>query len=116
MRRRIERDPGLLASFLTASELAGGLGASAPEDAARLFAAKEAVVKALGVDGGDGLLFRDIELSVGEGRRGPRLSGRVAEIAAARGAGHIHVSWTCKEMKAMAVAVVESDVTSKEIT
>jgi phosphopantetheinyl transferase (holo-ACP synthase) len=115
MRRRVERDPGLLSSFLTTSEFDRGASAPAPEDAARMFAAKEAVVKALGAQGDDGILFREIELSVGKGPHVARLSGRALEIAAERGAGRIHLSWTCKEMKAMAVAVVESDVTSKEI-
>lgn len=115
MRRRVERDPELLSSFLTPSELERGAGASAPEDVAQMFAAKEAVVKALGAQGGDGILFREIELSTGEGFCVAQLSGRALEISAERGAGRIHLSWTCREMKAMAVAVVESEVTSKEI-
>jgi holo-[acyl-carrier protein] synthase len=71
------------------------------------FAAKEAVMKALGADG-IAFAFRDIEVLRGEtGAPSIHLHGRVAERARELGAGRIHVSLTHAEPLALASVVVE---------
>lgn len=71
------------------------------------FAAKEAVMKALGADG-IALAFRDIEV-LREATGAPTivLHGRVAERARSLGAGRILVSLTHAEPLALASVVVE---------
>jgi holo-[acyl-carrier protein] synthase len=61
-------------------------GADRPAVLAVRFAAKEAVLKALGTGWGRGVGWRDVEV-VGGGRSAPRLrlAGRAAELAEARG-------------------------------
>jgi holo-[acyl-carrier protein] synthase len=71
------------------------------------FAAKEAVMKALGAEG-IAFAFRDIEVTRAEsGAPSILLHGRVAERARALGAGRIHVSLTHAEPLALASVVVE---------
>jgi holo-[acyl-carrier protein] synthase len=78
-----------------------------PQVAAR-FAAKEAVLKALGTGLARGIRWRDIEVRHGE-RTAPRihLRGRAAEEAAARGVGGIHVSLSHDRGAAVAMVVLE---------
>jgi len=71
------------------------------------FAAKEAVMKALGAEG-IAFAFRDIEVTrAPSGAPSILLHGRVAERAKALGAGRIHVSLTHAEPLALASVVVE---------
>src|SRR5690242_4830169 len=71
------------------------------------FAAKEAVMKALGADG-IAFAFRDIEVKrANSGAPSIVLHGRVAEKARALGAGRIHVSLTHAAPLALASVVVE---------
>lgn len=73
------------------------------------FAAKEAVMKALGRGWFQGMPFKEIEVTRNElGRPGIRLSGRTAEIAEALGASSIHLSITHEHQAAVAFVVVES--------
>jgi holo-[acyl-carrier protein] synthase len=101
MERALERHPRLAERVFTAAEreYAAGKGRPGRHLAAR-FAAKEAVVKALGLREGFG--FRDIEVVAGEPPT-VRLSGRAAEVAAGR---TVDISLTHSRENAAAVAVV----------
>lgn len=69
------------------------------------FAAKEAVLKALGT-GFSGMRFCDVEvLREGTGRPVPRLSGRAAERAAELGVVEMHLSLSFTHSTAVASAV-----------
>ena len=69
------------------------------------FAAKEAVMKALGVGLG-AFAFRDVEVVKGpSGAPSLRLTGRAADLAARRGVTSWHVSLTHSGLVAEAVAV-----------
>ncbi len=69
------------------------------------FAAKEAVLKALGT-GFSGVRFRDVEVVRDErGRPVPRLSGRAAELAEAAGVVELHLSLSFTHANAVASAV-----------
>ncbi len=75
------------------------------------FAAKEAVMKALGTGWADGVRWVDIE-TVSEPNESPnqlslRLHGRVAELAAARNA-HPHLAVSCTRSHAMAFVLFEN--------
>jgi holo-[acyl-carrier protein] synthase len=72
------------------------------------FAAKEAVMKAIGTGWAQGVAWQDIEVLRDEkGVPGVRLNGRAAEIAAARGisAWHLSLSHTSELAMASVVAV-----------
>jgi holo-[acyl-carrier protein] synthase len=99
MERALERHPRLAQRLFTEAELdyAGGRARPGRHLAAR-FAAKEAVVKALGLSGGFGL--KEIEVVAGEPPR-VRLSGRAAEAAAGR---RVEISLTHSRENAAAVA------------
>ncbi|MFA5843714.1 MAG: holo-ACP synthase [Coriobacteriia bacterium] len=69
------------------------------------FAAKEAVLKALGT-GFAGMRFRDVEVVRDRtGRPTPRLSGRAAAVAAEAGVVELHVSLSYTHTNAVASAV-----------
>jgi holo-[acyl-carrier protein] synthase len=69
------------------------------------FAAKEAVLKALGT-GFSGMRFRDVEVVRDErGRPVPKLSGRAAETAEAAGVVEMHLSLSFTHTNAVASAV-----------
>ena len=73
------------------------------------FAAKEAVLKALGT-GFAGMRFRDVEVVHDErGRPIPRLSGRAAEVAEAAGVVEMHLSLSYTHTNAVASAVAITD-------
>ncbi len=78
----------------TPREMAEGEGRPFPEvHLASRFAAKEAVLKALGTGWGDGIAWREVEV-VGARGRPPevRLSGRAQRVAEGRGIQHFHLS------------------------
>lgn len=109
---RLERpDDEVLAAIFTAAELAR-CGAR-PESARALagcFAAKEAVVKALGGVRGQGLYWQDIEIDTdAPGSQAVRLTGRAAAAAAALGASRIWLSVGGGREHAVAGAVLEGE-------
>jgi holo-[acyl-carrier protein] synthase len=104
----LDRRPRLARRLFGDAELA--YAATAPDPLPRLatrFAAKEAVMKALGV----GLWsFRLTDVTVArDGLEAPRLalSGAAADLAAARGVTRWHLSLTHTDTVAMAVVVAE---------
>jgi holo-[acyl-carrier protein] synthase len=78
-----------------------------PQVAAR-FAAKEAVLKALGTGLSRGIRWQDVEVRR-EGDAPPRihLSGRAAEESAALGVGRIHLSLSHDHGSAVAMVILE---------
>lgn len=73
-----------------------------------LFAAKEAMFKALGTGWGQGVGFRQVEIVHAEsGAPSYRLHGVAAERAEALGATHMHLSITHEQSYAAAVAILE---------
>jgi holo-[acyl-carrier protein] synthase len=103
MERALERHPRLAERVFTTAEREYAAARTRPgRHLAARFAAKEAVVKALGLSGGFGL--REIEVVAGEPPT-VRLSGRAAEAAKGRCIG---VSLTHSRDNAAAVAVIQS--------
>jgi holo-[acyl-carrier protein] synthase len=105
-RRLLVRRPAAAQRLFTEEEQ--GFGARwrdpAPHLAAR-FAAKEAVMKALGVGLG-AFAFRDVEVvKAPSGAPSVALTGRAAELAARRGVTSWHLSLTHSALVAEAVAV-----------
>jgi holo-[acyl-carrier protein] synthase len=101
MERALERHPRLAERVFTAAEREYAAAKARPgRHLAARFAAKEAVVKALGLSGGFGL--REIEVVAGEPPT-VRLSGRAAEAAAGR---QVEVSLTHSRDNAAAVALI----------
>jgi holo-[acyl-carrier protein] synthase len=103
MERALERHPRLAERVFTDAEREYAAARARPGGhlAAR-FAAKEAVVKALGLGGGFG--FREIEVLAGEPPK-VRLSGCAAEAAAGR---QVEISLTHSQDNAAAVAIAET--------
>jgi holo-[acyl-carrier protein] synthase len=100
--RSIERTPGLLDRLFAESER----GRPARSLAAR-FAAKEALIKALGDS--SGFRWHDMQIvSDADGKPSFRLSGQVAETASAKGVGEIHLSMTHDGDSACAFVVAET--------
>ena len=103
LERALARRPGLAERVFTAQEREYAAARARPgRHLAARFAAKEAVVKALGARGGFAL--RDIEVLAGEPPT-VRLSGRAA---AAAGGRRIEISLTHSREHAAAVALAES--------
>jgi holo-[acyl-carrier protein] synthase len=112
-RQVLNRRPHLAARCFTESERADATGsADAAQSLAARFAAKEAVMKALGTGIG-GFAFTDVEVcrTTGRGatRNAPylRLHGTAAELAGAQGAGAFHLSLTHTDGVAIAFVVAE---------
>ncbi len=103
LERALARRPRLAERVFTVAErdYAAARARPARHLAAR-FAAKEAVVKALGLSGGFGL--GEIEVLAGKPPR-VRLSGRAAEAAAGR---HVKISLTHSRDFAAAVAIADT--------
>lgn len=100
LERALERHPRLAERVFTATELSYARARARPgRHLAARFAAKEAVVKALGTSG---LGLREIEIVAGEPPR-VRLEGRAA---AAAGGREVSVSLTHSRESAAAVALV----------
>lgn len=103
MERALRRYPRLAARVFTEAERDYAAARARPgRHLAARFAAKEAVVKALGLRGGFGL--GEIEVVAGEPPT-VRLTGRAAEAAAGR---QVEVSLTHSRDFAAAVAIVET--------
>jgi holo-[acyl-carrier protein] synthase len=82
-------------------------GGGAERWAAR-FAAKEAILKALGTGWSSGVRWRHVEVLAGPGGApAVRLSGRAREVARRRGAELCHLSLSHEKLHAAAVAVLE---------
>ena len=78
------------------------------EHLAARFAAKEAVLKALGTGWAEGIGWTDVEvIRGGAGRPGIRLTGRAAEVAQDRGITSWHLSLSHASGFAIASAVAE---------
>ena len=97
-------------TLFSPEEIAASAGRNRPaRDLAARFAAKEAVVKALALDGGLGTPWRAIEiLDTPAGPPAVRLHGPLAAAAAARGVRRIHVALAASRRLAAASAVAES--------
>jgi holo-[acyl-carrier protein] synthase len=105
LERALERRPRLAERIFTSGEREYSAGRARPaRHLAARFAAKEAVVKALGLTGGFGL--REIEVVSGEPPT-VRLSGRAAEAAAG---AQVEISLTHSRDNAAAVAIVRDVV------
>jgi holo-[acyl-carrier protein] synthase len=103
LEKALERHPRLAERVFTAAEREYAAARARPaRHLAARFAAKEAVVKALGLSGGFGL--REIEVVAGEPPT-VRLSGRAA--AAADGV-HVDISLTHSRDFAAAVAILDT--------
>ncbi len=101
--RALQRHPRLAERIFTDSERAYAAARARPgRHLAARFAAKEAVVKALGLEGGFAL--REIEVVAGEPPT-VRLAGAAAERAAG---AEVDISLTHSRENAAAVAVVRS--------
>lgn len=99
LERALERHPRLAERVFTEAERRYAAGRARPgRHLAARFAAKEAVVKALGLSGGFGL--REIEVVAGEPPT-VELSGRAAEVAAG---SRVELSMTHSREYAAAVA------------
>ncbi len=102
------QDPsGFLEQVFTDDELAAVPGGAAGADVcARLFAVKEAVVKALGCGMLQGFPWHDI--AVADGYR-VQLSGRVRELAAEHFVSAIHVTHSSSATLAVAFVLLETN-------
>jgi holo-[acyl-carrier protein] synthase len=112
-RRILERRPGFAARFFTDTEQADARRSPDPtESLAARFAAKEAVMKALGTGlGSFGLTDVEVRRAGGDGptRHAPSLvlHGAAAAVAEGRGAGLFHLSLTHTTGVAIAFVVAE---------
>lgn len=98
LERALERRPGLADRLFTERELAYARARARPgRHLAARFAAKEAVIKALG----QGVPLREIEVIAGQPPR-VQLHGRAAEVA---GDGEIAISLTHSRDSAAAIAI-----------
>jgi holo-[acyl-carrier protein] synthase len=103
LERALQRHPRLADRIFTQAERDYAAARARPaRHLAVRFAAKEAVVKALGLQGGFGL--RDIEVVAGEPPT-VRLTGRAADVASGKS---VEVSLTHSREFAAAVAIAET--------
>jgi len=94
--------------FCRPGEVAPRRGSALVEHLGGLFAAKEAVLKALGTGWAQGLAFRQVEVVRDEsGAPGVRLHGAAEERSRKLGVARIHLSITHERKHAAAVAVLE---------
>jgi holo-[acyl-carrier protein] synthase len=101
LERALARRPRLAERLFTDGEREYAAAQARPaQHLAARFCAKEAVAKAVGIEGS--WAFRDVEVVATGGAPVVRLSGRAAE----RAAGPVHVSLTHSRGMAAAVAVV----------
>lgn len=105
----IEGKTALIERLFTAGERGYALAKAdpAPHLAAR-FAAKEAGMKAFGLGWRDGLAWHDFEVVPDPlGKPDLVLSGRAAELAAARGVTTVHLSYSHDGDYAVATVILE---------
>ena len=102
----LQRTPRLAERLFTEGERRHAARKTDPtERLAARFAAKEALLKSLGVGLG-AARFQDIEVVVAaSGAPGLRLSGAAAELARSRGVGRLEISLTHTHLMAQAVVV-----------
>lgn len=105
------RGDALARRLLTVSEREGLKQAAQPAAFfAKRFAAKEALLKALGTGLRDGLSWQHLEVYNNElGKPLLRLSGRAAELAEKLGVTRIHLSISDEVDMALAFVVLEAD-------
>ena len=96
----------LLGEVLAPSELRSGSATHSDEGFSRIFAVKEAVLKALGCGLRPGFLWHDI--AVDEASR-VRLSGLPLRLAEELSVSTIHVSHSCSQNFAVAFVLLESN-------
>ena len=118
MKRILERTPSFARKVYSDEERAYCLDKATPEvHFATRFAAKEAVVKALGTGFSGGIGVRDIEVRrTSKGRPYVVLSGRAKEVARELGVRElpISLSYTHTEAVACAMAITEASVRATE--
>lgn len=103
LERALERRPRLAERLFTEGERAYSAARARPgQHLAARFCAKEAVAKALGLEGWS---FRDVEVVGGEGPPEARLHGAVAERARELGV-EVRISLTHTRSDAAAVAIL----------
>ncbi len=108
-RRVLARRPRLVDRLFTADEQAyANRQADPTQRYAARFAAKEAVLKALGIGLGHVRLVEIEVVREPSGAPGLRLSGKAAAVAARSGVGRWHLSLTHTALIASAVAVAEA--------
>jgi holo-[acyl-carrier protein] synthase len=101
LERALDRRPRLAERLFTDAERAYASDRARPaQHLAARFCAKEAVAKAVGIEGG--WAFRDVEVVPTGGAPAVRLTGRVAQAAAGRA---VSVSLTHTDTTAGAVAI-----------
>ena len=107
MRLALQRHPRIRERIFSADERAYCDKRNKPEvHYAMRFAAKEAVLKALGTGFSEGIRFTDVEVLRDErGRPKPHLRGRAQEVAAAAGVIEMHLSLSFTHANAVASAV-----------
>jgi holo-[acyl-carrier protein] synthase len=117
MREALRRHPRLKERVFSAAERAYCDRRNKPEvHYALRFAAKEAVLKALGT-GFSGMSFQDVEVvRDSRGRPSPTLHGRAAEVAAELGVVEMHLSLSYTHTTAVASAVAITSVDRAEET
>lgn len=111
MARLLSEQPEIVHRIFTEDEqrYCGGKRTSTPHYAAR-FAAKEAVVKALGTGMASGMEWTDVEVTrARNGQPSARLHGRVAEEATTRGLRHLTLSLSHTDQLAIAHATATFD-------
>ena len=118
MERILERHPSFAEQVFSPEEQAYCNGKAHPATHYALrFAAKEAVVKALGTGFSEGIWVHDIEVERNKkGRPSVRLSGRALEVAEEQGVRELSLSlsYTRTDAVACALAVTESSVRASE--
>lgn len=105
--RAAKRTPRLLDRLFTESEQVQGPRRLAVHSLAARFAAKEALIKALGSS--DGVFWHDMPI-VSDGERNPSfaLTGAIAKTARDRGITYIHLSMTHDAGVAIAYVIAEA--------
>lgn len=113
MRRSMERHPRILERVFTEEERAYCDATARPaQHYAARFAAREAVLKALGTGFSQGIGFKDVSVTRAEdGRPRAVLRGRAAEAAGERGVTEVALSLSYTHELAMANAVALTDDT-----
>lgn len=111
MRRALDRTPGFAARIFTDDERAYCDRCAHPaEHYAARFAAREAVLKALGTGFSQGIGLKDVSvIHDGEGRPSVLLAGRAREVAQEQGVQEIALSLSFTHDVAVANAVCVSD-------